>query len=97
MDETQHPGESVGVVSRAIAQMWAVLTTEERSTYQEKSAQERERVAQELAKYKMDGGSFDTPKAFDPLALIFPVARIRKICKLDHEVNGVSKEAAILQ
>jgi len=96
LNKTQHPGESVGVISRAIAQMWAVLSTEERTSYQEKSAKERERVAQELAKYKMDGGTFDTPKAFDPLALIFPVARIRKICKLDHEVNGVSKEAAML-
>jgi histone H3/H4 len=28
--------------------------------------------------------------------LIFPVARIRKICKLDDEVHGVSKEAAVL-
>ena len=28
--------------------------------------------------------------------LTFPVARIRKICKLDDEVNGISKEAAVL-
>jgi histone H3/H4 len=28
--------------------------------------------------------------------LVFPVARIRKICKLDPDVRGISKEAAVL-
>ena len=31
-----------------------------------------------------------------PLALVFPAARIRKICKLDPEVRGLSKEALML-
>lgn len=32
----------------------------------------------------------------DEDALVFPVARIRKICKLDPEVRGISKESAML-
>ena len=92
----QHPGETVGVVARALGQLWAALPEGERNVYQQKSAQERERVAQELAKYKVDGVDIDVPTPVDPNALIFPVARIRKICKLDPEVHGISKEAAIL-
>lgn len=76
--------------------MWSSLTEEEKRVYQEQSALERERVAQELAKYKLDGIEVNSPKAVDPNALVFPVARIRKICKLDSEVNGISKEAAML-
>lgn len=76
--------------------MWSTLTDEEKGAYQERSAQERERVAQEIAKYKLDGIEVNAPKVIDPNALVFPVARIRKICKLDSEVNGISKEAAML-
>ena len=93
---TQHPGETVGVVARAMGQMWSALSEEDRVVYQEQSAKERERVAQEVARYKLEGIDINAPKPFDPNSLIFPVARIRKICKLDQEVNGISKEAAML-
>ena len=83
--------------------MWAALTEEERNVYQQKSAMERERVAQELSKYSLEGvdldkinGNSSSNKPVDPCALTFPVARIRKICRLDHEVHGISKEAALL-
>ena len=32
----------------------------------------------------------------DDAVMIFPVARIRKICKLDPDVKGISKESALL-
>jgi histone H3/H4 len=55
-------------------------------------------VAQELAKYKLEGIEVPSSdnKVFDPHALIYPVARIRKICRLDPDVNGLSKEATML-
>lgn len=34
--------------------------------------------------------------ADDDDAVLFPVARIRKICKLDPDVKGISKESALL-
>ena len=40
-----------------------------------------------------DGG---TGEDGDPDALIFPLQRIRKICKLDPDVKGISKESAFL-
>mmetsp|Transcript_14329 Transcript_14329/g.34725 ORF Transcript_14329/g.34725 Transcript_14329/m.34725 type:complete len:410 (+) Transcript_14329:77-1306(+) len=94
-----HPGEGVAAVAKALGQMWGNLSPEEKKVYQDQAAKERERVSQELEAYKAAGGKdLDSPsaKARDPLATILPVARIRKICKLDPEVRGLSKEALLL-
>jgi histone H3/H4 len=66
--------------------------------YHAKSAEERERVSQELAKYKLDGVDFGLPptSARDLNTLVFPLARLRKITKLDPDVKGLSKEALLL-
>ncbi|CAJ1936197.1 unnamed protein product [Cylindrotheca closterium] len=97
--QAAHPGEGVAVVAKALGQMWGNLSADEKKVYQDQAAKERERVSQELEAYKSAGGKdLDSPsvKARDPLATILPVARIRKICKLDPEVRGLSKEALLL-
>eukprot|EP00546_Thalassionema_frauenfeldii_P014820 CAMPEP_0178907442 /NCGR_PEP_ID=MMETSP0786-20121207/7375_1 /TAXON_ID=186022 /ORGANISM="Thalassionema frauenfeldii, Strain CCMP 1798" /LENGTH=331 /DNA_ID=CAMNT_0020579245 /DNA_START=57 /DNA_END=1052 /DNA_ORIENTATION=- len=93
--QAKNPGEGVTVIARALGQLWQTLSEEDRAVYQEKAAEERERVAQELAKYNLDGIEIPKPTT-DPNSLIFPVARIRKICKLDQDVSNLSKEATML-
>lgn len=95
-------------MARIMGQLWANLSQEEKDAYQQKAVQERERLAQEMEEWKAAGGgvvdmSMDGSAAAgnpmsqkDPTALIFPSARIRKICKLDPEVRGLSKEALML-
>jgi DNA-directed RNA polymerase I subunit RPA43 len=90
---------------------WAALPFEERKAYQVKAAAERERLAQELQVWKKQHGSvMDADnnaasnllnpalptEAFSPNATGFPLAKIRKICKLDSEVKSINKEAVIL-
>ena len=95
----QNPGEGVAVVARILGQKWSALSPEEKEKYQMRAAEERERVSKELEAYKAAGGIIEDsssgggPK--DPNALIFPVARIKKIAKLDTEVKGMSKEAYV--
>lgn len=79
--------------------MWGAMSDEEKLVYQQKAAEERERVAKELEAWKAAGGQIEVESngtTRDPNSLIFPIARIRKICKLDPEVKGVSKEAITL-
>jgi DNA-directed RNA polymerase I subunit RPA43 len=87
------------VVARVLGQQWAALSSEEKEKYQLKAAEERERVSKELEAYKAAGGVIEDSSPGsqkDPNSLIFPVGRIRKIAKLDHEVKGMSKEAILL-
>jgi histone H3/H4 len=81
-----------------MGQMWNSMPTEEKEQYQQQAAQERGRVAKELEDWKAAGGviEVDTIDNRDPNSLIFPMARIRKIVKLDPEVRGLSKEALLL-
>jgi len=84
--------------------MWAGMTAEEKQVYQERAAEERARLAQELEAWKKAGGVDDETTASSKAkssnagltSLVMPVARIRKICKLDPEVRGLSKEALML-
>ena len=108
--QAQHQGESVAVVAKALGQLWGALTVEEKHVYQEKAAKERERVSKELEEWMAAGGAelLEQQKKQsslsggngghrdNPLAMDFPVARIRKICKLDPDVRGLSKEALLL-
>lgn len=81
------------------------MDADRKAGYQERAAAEREKVAAQLEAYRRargndleleapdtaeDGGG-GGPK--DPLELVFPANRIRKICKLDPDVKNVSKEA----
>ena len=89
----------MGVVARETGQLWSALTEQEKAVYQQQAAQEKEEVAQALAKYKdlPDSVFGDTQKKTPTVhALSLPSARIRKICKLDPDVKGISKEALLL-
>lgn len=104
--QKQHPGEGVAVVARAIGALWGNLTESEKKPYQEKAAAEREQVKLAVEAWKAAGGTVSDALISGPTSastddnnhndLIFPVARIRKICKLDPEVRGLSKEALLL-
>jgi histone H3/H4 len=99
----QHKGEGVAVVAKELGQTWAAMTAEEKAVYQEKAALERELVAQQLEQLKEAGidiatlpGAAMQNEACNTNALVFPLARVKKICKLDPEVKGLSKEALLL-
>ena len=95
-----------------MGKLWNALSEEDKRPYNEKAAEERERVAQELvvwekefqqyeaelAAWKVAGGELEeeTGTAAYTSHLIFPVARIKKIAKLDPEVRGISKDALLL-
>jgi histone H3/H4 len=105
----KHPGEGVAVISRVLGQLWSSMTNDEKQAYQSKSAEERERVAADLKAWEEDAvasgivldstdGSTNKNKEGEnnSVTLLYPSARIRKICKLDPEVRGLSKEALLL-
>jgi DNA-directed RNA polymerase I subunit RPA43 len=87
--------------------MWSAMTPEEKLPYQQRAAVEREQVATATEAWKKAaaaghaivgaiGVDETKPTMANKDVLIFPVARIRKICKLDPEVRGLSKEATLL-
>jgi histone H3/H4 len=82
-----------------LGQLWATLPAEEKQVYQQRAAEERSRVQVEL-QARQAAGLPEAPSAAampqDPAALIFPLNRMRKICKLDPDVRGLSKEALAL-
>jgi DNA-directed RNA polymerase I subunit RPA43 len=80
-----------------MGQLWNALAPEEKEVYQQQAAQERERIAQALEAWKAAGGVLELDTNYPKDGnLIFPLARIRKICKLDPDVRGLSKEALML-
>lgn len=90
----------MAAVARVMGQLWAGLSPEEKEGYQQKAAKERERIAKELEEWKAAGGVLEQDEkegnANNSSTLVFPMARIRKICRLDPEVRGVGKEALLL-
>ncbi|KAL7441678.1 hypothetical protein ACHAXH_005405 [Discostella pseudostelligera] len=103
----QHPGEGVATIAKAIGQLWSSLTPTDKEVYETKAAVERERVSRDMKRLvdaglwpengsNADGNAAGGGENNDDDALLFPVARIRKICKLDPDVKGISKESAIL-
>lgn len=87
-------------MAKLLGQLWSTITPEEKQVYQDKATAEREQVARDLQAWKAAGGIPSEPIAtnhkHDPDVLIFPAARIRKICKLDPDVKNLSKEALML-
>lgn len=87
-----------------MGQMWSAMTNEEKQQYHEKASLERERVSLELKAWEDEHGEELAllAKAGDGKSkedsdgpLIYPLGRIRKICKLDPEVRGISKEGLL--
>jgi DNA-directed RNA polymerase I subunit RPA43 len=99
----------VATIARKLGQQWAQIQQHEKELYQQKAAKEREQVAAQLEEYnkallkagiQLEDIVADDPEKKgrnsgpkDPLELVLPVARIRKIAKLDPEVKNLSKEA----
>jgi DNA-directed RNA polymerase I subunit RPA43 len=97
----QHPGEGVAAVARALGLIWGTMTDEEKLPYQQKAAAEREQVVAATEAWKAAGGVVPEATASSSNnktdgSLVLPAARIRKICKLDPDVRGLSKEALLL-
>lgn len=100
--QTQHKGEGVAALARATGELWSSLDTDQRKVYELKSAEERERVSRDMQRLK-DAGLWPEPSSgtgaeggINEDDLILPVGRIRKICKLDPDVKGMSKESTML-
>lgn len=99
---------SVTNVAKRIGQLWANLSTEDKEIYRAKGRKEKELYE----KHKLalaEKGIVDTTttnitvgdassqkKKNDTQSMIFPVSRIRKICRLDPDVKGLSKESTLL-
>jgi histone H3/H4 len=98
----QCPGQGVAAVAKGLGVLWSQLTDDEKKVYQDKAQLEKERLVEELQAWKDAGGELVEEELLPALSssgnggLIFPVARIRKICKLDPDVKNLSKEALML-
>lgn len=98
----QHPGEGVATIAKAIGALWSALQPTEKEIYETQAAKERARIAHDTQRLKAAGlwpvatseSGEQNNKVFD--TVIFPIGRIRKICKLDPDVKGISKESAML-
>jgi histone H3/H4 len=105
---SKHPGEGVTKVAKLLGQHWSSLSQEEKQIYQQKSSEEKERVAKQIEQYNRalekagitvdeeENNKDDRQTISRPFDLIIPVARVRKIAKLDTDVKNVSKEALSL-
>jgi len=105
----EFPGESVGTLGKRLGDKWRELSPADKQPYEQKAAQDRARVEREVEAWIQQQGGYD--KVVQQLAqvkkkhnngdgnataLAYPSARIRRICKLDPEVRGLSKEALLL-
>ena len=91
----------MAALARATGELWSGLDATQRKVYETQAAEERLRVSRDMQRLK-DAGLW--PEAASGTGegdsnddgLILPVGRIRKICKLDPDVKGISKESAML-
>ena len=92
----------MGVVARILGQMWSNLAPEEKRKYEEQAAMERDRYSKEMKQLEDAGMEISKlpgvaqPSENNPNGLTYPLSRVRKICKLDPEVRGLSKEVILL-
>eukprot|EP00537_Pseudo-nitzschia_pungens_P013994 CAMPEP_0172385930 /NCGR_PEP_ID=MMETSP1061-20121228/3536_1 /TAXON_ID=37318 /ORGANISM="Pseudo-nitzschia pungens, Strain cf. pungens" /LENGTH=391 /DNA_ID=CAMNT_0013115125 /DNA_START=300 /DNA_END=1475 /DNA_ORIENTATION=- len=101
--QKEHPGETVASQAKRIGARWKSIPQSEKERFQAVAAREKEAARIELEAYRALHGD----KALETAQqhphhdesheaagdLVFPVARIRKIAKLDPEVKTLSKEA----
>ena len=95
-------GEGVAALSRATGELWKGLEQAEKEVYEKQAAQEREKYMKDKQRL-IDAGAWPESSSggadageYDEEAILFPIGRIRKICKLDSDVKGMSKEATLL-
>ena len=94
----EHPGEGVAAQAKRIGARWKATPDSEKERFREIAAKEKEAFVTAMAAYKEKYGEAslnDLPggEGGSGNDLIFPMARIRKIAKLDPEVKTLSKEA----
>lgn len=95
--QAAHPGEGVAGHAKVLGQMWSSMSADDKQVYQLRAAAEREEVSINMQSMRNAGISTES-SAVDASTedLILPLARVKKIIKLDPEVKGVSKEALLL-
>jgi DNA-directed RNA polymerase I subunit RPA43 len=81
--QSKYPGEGVAAHAKILGQLWSILSTEEKQTYHDKAAAERKELLLLQPSVENDPSSL----------LILPLAKIKKIIKLDPEIKNISKEA----
>lgn len=106
----QHQGEGVAAIGKAIGELWKALTPSDKEPYENQAAKEKMQYSRnkqrlmDAGKWQEKGGGGEDGgggggtggEDGDPDALIFPLQRVRKICKLDPDVKGISKESTLL-
>jgi len=89
------------VIAKAIGQLWANLSSDEKAKYQNQAVREKEDFIKTALESK-EVGNDKSPKTDEDMdstsnpTFVLPVARIRKICRLDPDVRNISKEAVLL-
>jgi len=92
--QKEHPGEGVASQAKAIGALWKSIEENERDKYKAMATKEKEAFVTAMAAYQAKFGSeLESSSNEKEDDLVFPVARIRKIAKLDPEVKTLSKEA----
>jgi DNA-directed RNA polymerase I subunit RPA43 len=96
----QDKGEGVSSLAHATGELWSALDATQRKVYETKVAEKgKEYLFMQCLK---DAGlwtvavSGEGGRQTNDDGLILPVARIPKICKLDPDVKGMSKEPTML-
>mmetsp|Transcript_3334 Transcript_3334/g.6789 ORF Transcript_3334/g.6789 Transcript_3334/m.6789 type:complete len:268 (-) Transcript_3334:926-1729(-) len=103
-NESQHPGETVATQAKRIGARWKLVAQSEKERLQALAREEKQRLAVELEAYRTkygdaieehcgSNGNGKNSHHGGGDDLVFPLARIRKIAKLDPEVKTLSKEA----
>ena len=96
--QVQQDHQGVAAQAKAIGAKWQTLNDTEKDKFKQLALQEKEATAKAFQEYQEKYGSLlestaISNNASDSNDLVFPVARIRKIAKLDPEVKTLSKEA----
>jgi len=95
----KHPSESIGTTARRIGKLWGALTPQEKEKYQLVASKERQQYNDAKKRLNLTTSNegnqlkrqLDSGREF-----LLPLAKIRKICRLDPEVNHITKEALLL-
>ncbi|TFJ84584.1 hypothetical protein NSK_004049 [Nannochloropsis salina CCMP1776] len=104
----EQPSLRVTEQVKIMSEQWKTLDDEARRPFLERAANDKERYQEEKLRWEGNQAAKAVPKGGKELRkdveagrrladeMLFPLARIRKIMKLDPEVKTVSKEAALL-
>jgi histone H3/H4 len=95
----------MAAVGKALGMLWKELADDQKRAYHERAAAERAHVeAQVLERERKQGNSNNNQSSSNSISstkrgaansadLVLPLAKVKKICKLDPDVRGLSREA----